>query len=297
MLTQIGNYQIESTLGEGAAGIVYRARRMDAAIGHTDSDAPIVALKVLRPEVITQPQVLACFQFEGRILSRLRHPGILCVYETGMDDGHMYTVMELIDGYSLDKYLLAQKRLPVSESIKLARQTAEALDYLHSHGYAHRDIKPANLMYALDGRLVLYDFGTVIRIKDGTDYESGVYGTPAFLAPEQIEAGAKIDGRADLYALGIMLYQMVTGRKPFYGSRQEVLDAHVYAEPPPPSKFARVPKSLEAVIMKSIAKQPAARFATGAQFAEALTQVEENLPPPTSSPWQRLRGWLQPNSV
>ncbi|MEZ4714367.1 MAG: serine/threonine-protein kinase [Caldilineaceae bacterium] len=297
MITQLGNYQIESTLGEGAAGIVYRARFTGDPLNAANGRPTLVAIKVLRPESITQPQVLACFQFEGRVLSRLRHPGILCVYETGMDDGHMYTVMELIDGYSLDKYLLAKKRLSVSESIKLARQTAEALDYLHSHGYAHRDIKPANLMYALDGRLVLFDFGTVIRIKDGTHYESGVYGTPAFLAPEQIEAGAKIDGRADLYALGIMLYQMVTGRKPFYGSRQEVLDAHMFAEPPPPSKFARVPKPLEAVIMQSISKQPTARFATGAQFAEALAQVAENLPSPASSPWQRLRGWLQPHSA
>ncbi|MCB0080991.1 MAG: serine/threonine protein kinase [Caldilineaceae bacterium] len=294
--TQIGGYQIEELLGEGAAGIVYRARRSgDHGEGDTDQPA-LVALKVLKPAAATQPQVLACFQFEGRILSRLSHPGILRVYETGLDDGQMFTAMELIDGFSFDKYLLAKKKLSVRLSIRLARQLAEALDYLHSHGYVHRDIKPANLMCDAAGRLLLFDFGTVIRTKDGIDYEAGIYGTPAFAAPEQIENRGLIDGRADLYALGIMLYLMVTGRKPFYGTREDVLQAHLTEIPKPPSKYARVPQALEAVILQAIAKEPADRFATGADFAAALTEVEENLPPVPPSAWQRFLGWLRPTS-
>ncbi|MEZ4867645.1 MAG: serine/threonine-protein kinase [Caldilineaceae bacterium] len=307
-LTQLGAYRIESILGEGAAGIVYRARRHDAVDSNVvdgkadnsadsnDSRPTLVALKVLRPEVMTQPQVLACFQFEGRILSRLSHPGILRVYETGMDDGRMFTAMELLEGQSFERYLSAKKRLPLGEAIDLARQIALALEYLHNHGYAHRDIKPANLMFSNKGRLVLFDFGTVIRIKDGTDYEAGVYGTPAFLAPEQIETDTKIDGRTDLYALGIVLYLMAVGRKPFYGTREDVLDAHVHLDPPPPSQFARIPQELENVILKALAKRPEDRFATGALFAEALTAVEKTLPPPQPSVWQRLTGWLRPKA-
>ncbi len=294
-LTELGGYRLEAMLGEGAAGTVYRAQRIDRAAASADRPA-LLALKVLKPEAITQPQVLACFQFEGRTLARLSHPGILRVYETGLDDGMMFTAMELIEGQSFEKYLTAKQRLPVAEAISVACQLALALDYLHHQGYAHRDIKPANLMYSSAGRLVLFDFGTAIRIKAGTDYEAGLYGTPAYLAPEQIKAGGVIDGRADLYALGVMLYLMVTGRKPFYGTREEVLDAHLYDNPTPPTKFARMPQALEAVILQALAKQPADRFATGAAMAAALTAIEENLPPVVPSLWQRLLGWLRPTA-
>ncbi|MEZ4683179.1 MAG: serine/threonine-protein kinase [Caldilineaceae bacterium] len=294
--TQVGSYQIESLLGEGAAGIVYRARRIADGVDVDVNPPEWVALKLLKPETTTQPQVVACFQFEGRILSRLSHPGILRVYETGLDNGQMFTAMELIEGESLDRYLSAKKRLSVAEAIHLARQLAEALDYLHSHGYAHRDIKPANLMHSSAGRLVLFDFGTAIRIKDGNDYEAGLYGTPAYLAPEQIENYGEIDGRVDLYALGIMLYLMVTGRKPFYGTRDDVLQAHLSDQPPLPTKYARMPQALEAAILKALAKQPAERFDTGAAFAAALAEIEANLPPTQPSLWQKLTGWLRPTA-
>ncbi len=279
----IGSYQIDGKIGEGAAGTVYRAHSVDDA-----DEAKRVALKVLKPEAMTEPAMLACFQFEGRVLTRLQHPGILRVYKTGMDDGYMYTAMEFIDGYSFDAYLAGRKKLTVRETIHVGRQVAEALDYLHSHGFAHRDIKPANLMLEHGGRIVLFDFGTVFRIKDGVDYESGVFGTPAFLAPEQIRAEKKIDGRADLYALGIVLYHMAVGRKPFYGSPGETLEMHLHQPPPPPSQFGRIPAALEAVILKAIAKRPEDRYQTGAALAEALTHVAQNLPPPQPSIWQRL---------
>ena len=288
---RVGDYRIESLIGEGAVGTVYRARRFDDPAGHVDANHPsIVALKVLKPEATKQPHVLACFQFEARVLSRLLHRGILRVYAAGMDDDLMYTAMELIDGVSLDNVLAANKRLTVPQVIDVAQQLAEALDFLHSHGYVHRDVKPANLMLTPEGRVVLFDFGTVVRIKDGAPYEAGLYGTPAFLAPEQTVAGGKVDGRADLYAAGIMLYLMATGRKPFYGSRSEVLAAHVRTPPPPPSKFARMAPGLEAVILKAIAKNPDDRFQTGAEFARALA----DLPAPVNmSLATRLFGWLR----
>ncbi len=288
---QVGDYVVESSLGEGAVAMVYRARRVDdPARRGPEGHPPTVALKVLKPEATKQPNVLACFQFEARVLSRLNHPGILRVYDAGMDDDRMYTAMELIDGVGFDSVLLAKKRLAEPLAIDLARQLAEALDYLHNHGYVHRDVKPGNLMLTSAGRVVLFDFGTVVRSNDGVAYEGGLYGTPAFLAPEQTVAGGKIDGRADLYALGIMLYLMVAGRKPFYGSRNEVLEAHLRTAPPPPSKYVRVTPELETIILKTIAKHPDDRFQTGAEIAQALAEVPEPAPPSLGA---RLFGWLR----
>ncbi|NJN81306.1 MAG: serine/threonine protein kinase [Caldilineaceae bacterium] len=292
--SQIGGYLIESVLGEGAAATVYRAHRAESEpTSESESAAAPVALKVLKAEGHAQPHVLASFQFEARVLSRLDHPGILRVYEMGYDGGQIYTAMELVDGISLDIFLLAKQKLAQRLAIEYGRQAADALGYLHEHGYVHRDIKPANLMLTREGRVVLYDFGTVIRINDGAAYEMGLYGTPSFLAPEQIEPGRKIDGRSDLYALGMVLYLMAVGRKPFYGTRDDVLDAHVNDPPPPPSEFGRISPALEAVILKAIAKRPEDRFQSGAEFAQALVDIELPAAPEKPSLGQRLFGWLR----
>ena len=280
---QIGGYRIDSVIGEGAAAMVYRAQPIEADSTDAQTDRPpIVALKVLKPAATSQPNMLACFQFEARVLSRLNHPGILRVYSAGVDHGRMYTAMELIEGESFEDFLLRRRRLSEDESVGYAVQLAEALDYLHEHGYVHRDIKPANLMLTNEGRVILFDFGTVIRIDDGAPYEVGLYGTPSFLAPEQILQEARVDGRSDLYALGIILYLMITGRKPFYGSRSEVLDAHLNAVPPSPSQAVRVSPDLETVILESIAKHPDERYQTGADFAQALAGAELVVQPPKS---------------
>ena len=280
---QIGEYRVESILGEGAAAMVYRAHLLEDATVDVRSDHPsTIALKVLKPAATKQPNMLACFQFEARVLSRLNHPGILRVYNAGVDNDRMYTAMELVDGGSFDSVLLERKRLGEAEAVDVARQLAEALDYLHGHGYVHRDIKPANLMLTKEGRIILFDFGTVIRIDDGAPYEVGLYGTPSFLAPEQTKPGGQVDGRADLYALGILLYLMVTGRKPFYGSRDEVLEAHRSVLPPPPSDSARVSPDLEVVILKSLAKDPDDRYQSGAEFAQALSDIDLSAPSPKS---------------
>lgn len=298
---RVGDYVIDSVLGEGAVAVVYRAHLADD-VGQAEPEQPTpdravpVALKVLKPAAVAQPNVLASFQFEARVLSRLHHPGILRVYASGVDGERVYTAMELVDGVSFDGYLLAKKRLAEAQAVNFARQLAQALDYLHAHGYVHRDVKPANLMLTREGRIMLFDFGTVIRINDGAAYEVGLYGTPSFLAPEQIEPGRRIDGRADLYALGMILYLMVTGRKPFYGGRDEVLDFHLHTPPPPPSDFARVSPDLEAIILRAIAKDPDDRYQTGAAFAEAL-QTFVPAPASTQSSWRdRLTGWLRPGA-
>lgn len=297
--TRIGHYILDSLIGEGAVAWVYRARLAPDAGAANDQlpdDHPEeVALKLLKPHATTLPNVLASFQFEARVLLRLNHPGILRVYATGVAAGtRMYTAMELIDGGGLDHYLLAKKRLPEAQAVELGRQTAMALDYLHELGYVHRDIKPANLMLTRAGRVILTDFGTVIRIRDGADYETGLYGTPAFLAPEQIDPNAAVDGRADIYALGMILYLMVAGRKPYYGGRSEVLVAQQQTIPPPPSDFVPVSPELESVILKALAKDPAARFQHGRDLASAL-DAADLLPAPVAGPSliDRLFGWIR----
>jgi serine/threonine protein kinase len=303
---QVGAYLVDSPLGGGAAAMVYRAHRIgdtpqkiqippDAA-DSDGADADSVALKVLRPEATRDPHTLACFQFEARVVSRLDHPGIMRVYDTGVDEGRMYTAMELIDGPSFDHFLLAQKRLPETQAVEIARQICRALDYLHAQGYVHRDIKPANLMLTREGIIKVTDFGTAIRIEDGAAYEVGLYGTPSFLAPEQISVGSRIDGRSDLYAVGMILYLMVTGRKPFYGSRDEVLQANREKEPPAPSKFAHVSPELESIILKALAKDPDARYQSGAEFAEALDDVTLISEPESASLVARLFGWICPGA-
>ena len=142
------------------------------------------------------------FEQEYRALSRLRHRNIVRAYETGEVDGYLYTALERIDGETLDEFLLRAKKIGEAPAIGIVRQVASALDYLHAEGYVHRDVKPANILMARDGRAVLFDFGTVLNLNDPPPEDTiGVYGTPAFLAPEQINNTA-VDGRADLYALG-----------------------------------------------------------------------------------------------
>jgi serine/threonine protein kinase len=307
LLHQIGDYRIEGPLGEGGVAVVYKASPLTAPASGRAGDLPdVVALKVLKPDATKQPNVLACFQFESRVLKRLRHPGILRVFDAGVDDGRLYTAMELIDGPSLGHFLLAKKRLTETAAVDIVTQIAEALAYLHGLGYVHRDIKPANIMLGRDGRAVLFDFGTVIKVSDGAGYEVGLYGTPAFLAPEQIrlgglggdagtgeEAPTTVDGRADLYALGMILYLMVAGRKPYYGGRNEVLRAQLEQVPPPPSEFARVSPDLEAIILRALAKDPADRFQSGAEFADALRRAELLSMTVRPSLGQRLFGWLR----
>jgi serine/threonine protein kinase len=241
-----------------------------------------------------QPNLRRLFRNEYQLAARLRHPGIVQVYEMGEIDGHPYIAMMLVQGMTLEAYLAANPKLGETASVEIGRQVALALDYVHEQGIVHRDLKPANILISNDGRAYLFDFGASLNRRTAAPEEfHGIYGTPAFLAPEQIRSSADLDGRADLYSLGVILYRMVSGRKPFYGSRNEVLEAHLQEAPPPPSKFAYVSPELEAVILKAIAKDPADRFQSGAKLAAAL-QAAKLEPPPERLPiGQRILEWFR----
>ncbi|MBX2999191.1 MAG: serine/threonine protein kinase [Caldilineaceae bacterium] len=284
-LQQFGPYQIERKLGEGAVSVVYSAR---------GQDGQQVALKVLSPAAASQPRIRTLFRQEYQILSRLRYPGIVPVYEYGEQQGRPYIAMALIKGQTLEDFLTTHKTIGEMAALTIAQQVATTLDFIHAQGIVHRDLKPANILIDQERRALLFDFGAALDRQMSTQEDEGIYGTPSFLSPEQIRNDAAIDGRADLYALGIILYRMVSGRRPFYGSRQEILDAHLQESPTKPSKFGYVSAATEAVILKAIAKDPAHRFQTGAEFVTALEEAKLSAPPlETSSFPQRLLHWFR----
>ncbi|MEZ4662318.1 MAG: serine/threonine-protein kinase [Caldilineaceae bacterium] len=281
-LNSLGPYQISGMLGQGGVSIVYRARR---------PNQPEVALKVLNMALSGQPDMRKRFLDEHRLLQQLRHRGIVQVYDAGELDGRFYIALQLLTGDTLEALVTRNKTLGEITAIDIAKQVGETLEYIHQQRLVHRDIKTSNVMITHDRRAVLFDFGTVLRLSSlPAEPITGVFGTPPFVSPEQALASPDIDGRADIYGLGVVLYRMVAGRKPFYGSRSELLHAHIHDEPPPPSHFARVSPQLEQIILKALAKDPADRYQRAIDMVHALDNVEP-LPEPAGLSG-RLRQWF-----
>lgn len=284
-LRQLGPYQLDAVLGLGATAAVYRARR---------GDGQVIALKVLHQEAMNVAAVRQAFQREAKLLLRLRHPGVITALESGQFDGRYYLALALVEGPTLEEFLAQNKKVGEQVAIDVGIQVALALNYLHEQEVVHRDVKPANILLQNRRRAILFDFGAALDRSVEQAVPGEVYGTPAFLSPEQARGDAAIDGRADIYALGVTLYRMVAGRKPFYGSRLEVLEAQIMTPPPRPSEFGYVSPTLEAAILKALAKDPGARFQTGAELAAALEAAHRDEQPDQP---RRLFGWLRgPNS-
>jgi serine/threonine protein kinase len=267
----IGRYQIVSELGHGAMGSVYRAQ--DPTMDRT------VAIKTILAAALSGPlaqEYRERFIREARAAGRLSHPGIVTVYDVSEQDGTPYLVMEFVSGRSLAAAMDAGERFSIDRIYELGQQIAEALGYAHRNGVVHRDVKPANILLATAGpgeveHAKLADLGVAKLTATQITTTGQLLGTPAFMPPEQF-TGVPIDGRADLFSLGVILYWLATGDKPFAGDTITAVSYKiVHSEPPSPRRInPAVPVALERIIMKCLEKDPATRYATGEALAADL---------------------------
>jgi len=270
---RFGRYEIVAELGRGAMGVVYKAR--DPQIDR------LVALKtvsMLGEEGEAEAEFRQRFLNEAQAAGRLHHPGIVTVFDAGESpDGQgPYIVLEYVAGETLNRVLARQKKLPLARALQLAEEIAEALAYAHEQGVVHRDIKPANILITEDGHAKIADFGIAQLNLAHFTLPGKVMGTPAYMAPEQL-TGENADGRSDLFSLGVILYTMVTGHSPFQGdSATTVCFKVVNRDPVAPSAFdLELPRGLDVVISRAIAKDPADRYQRGAEFASDLRQLQQ----------------------
>ncbi len=268
-----GRYSLERELGRGGMGVVYLAREVLL-------DRP-VAIKLLPPELSNRPELRDRFMREARTAARLSHPYIVPIHAVDEVAGFVFIVMAYVDGGTLAQRLAAHGPLPAHDVTRIMREVAWALAYAHAQGIVHRDIKPANILLERGtGRAMVADFGIARLTETSGDTAVGmVLGTPEFMSPEQATA-EELDGRSDLYALGVVAYLALTGTLPFSApTAQAVIALHLTQPSPPVATVARgVPRALAQAIDKCLQKQPAARFATGEALADALAPGIEKRP-------------------
>lgn len=269
----LGPYRLGKLLGVGGMARVFRARREG-----DDDWGEVLALKVLSPSASSDGDFRERFKREVNVSRALDHPHIGHILDWGETEGHIYIAMELVEGRTLAD-VARERRLPVKEAVPLIRQVADALRYAHGQGVIHRDVKPANIMVTPQGKAVLMDFG-IARRRD-LPVLTGVgqaMGTPAYIAPEQLQGG-RADWRADLYALGLMAYEMLAGKHPYEGATgMALLNCHVQADPEPLRRVCpEAPEALEELVRRMVAKDPVARAETPDDIAAALARIEAQL--------------------
>jgi serine/threonine-protein kinase len=266
----LGRYIIEELIGGGGMADIFRARDLRL-------DRP-VAIKRLRPALSEAEEFQARFEREAKAVALLRHPHIVQVHDFGVQDNHYYMVMDFIEGHNLREHLhnlqAAGQTLPWEESLRIAACIADALDYAHHRQMIHRDVKPSNILLTNEGGVFLTDFG-LVRLLGQSDLtpSGGFVGTLAYMAPEQMMGQSQsTDHRADIYALGCIVYEMITGRLPF--DQADFPLAHLDIDPPAPSLIVpALPEAASQVILKALAKDPAKRPASASQFIEDLRRA------------------------
>ncbi|MBF6591453.1 MAG: protein kinase [Ktedonobacterales bacterium] len=259
----IGHCAIQQLLGVGGMATVYRARQE-----HLDRD---VAIKILPPLYAGDASFVERFKREARATAQLSHPHIIIVHDAGEEHGRLFIIMEYVSGGNLADGM--RRGLRLDAITRAIREVASALTYAHAKGIVHRDIKPANVLLDAGGRAILSDFGIAKMLAASatlTRVGAGV-GTPEYMSPEQCR-GSMVDARSDIYALGVMLYEMLTGRTPFQADSYTALaHAHVYEPVPPPSQFnPRISPAVQSVILKALEKDPAERFQQAVELSQAL---------------------------
>ncbi len=265
-VTKAGRYQIISELGRGAMGVVYEG--FDPVIGRA------VAIKTMLTEGLSGNEFetyRARFQREAQAAGILAHPNIVTIYDFGEDDGFLFLAMELMKGKSLEKLLQEQSVLPIETIIPIYQQVCSALDFAHQHKIVHRDIKPANIMILENGLIKVADFGIAKMMATGMTRAGQILGTPNYMSPEQVK-GRHVDGRSDIFALGVILYELVTGEKPFSGQNVTTVIYKIMNENPIPPRELEptIHPGLSYVITKALAKGIDERYQTCNELAEDL---------------------------
>nr|WP_315392928.1 serine/threonine-protein kinase [uncultured Duganella sp.] len=267
-LQQLGKYRIDATLGKGAMGVVYKA--FDPFIER------VVALKTIRKELFSdaqQAELIGRFKNEAQAAGRLQHPNIVTVYDYGEDADSAYIAMEFVDGTPLNTLMVAGQPTAPERVAAWMGDLLQALDYAHARGVVHRDIKPANLLITAGAQVKVSDFG-IARIESSTLTQTGsMIGTPSYMSPEQFR-GEPVDGRSDVFSAGIVLYQLLTGVRPFVGTPTIVMQQILNESPAPPSRVApALGTGYDAVLARAMAKAPAERYASARAFLDALARV------------------------
>lgn len=287
---KLGKYLIQEELGKGGFAAVYKA--VDIVLQRT------VALKILDPQLTREHNFVNRFRVEARLAAGLNHPRIVKIFEFGEEEGRFYIAMELIEGKNLKELAQQQGPLPLSQALDIVGQIGEAVDYLHQQNLIHRDIKASNIVVDTQGQATLLDF-SIVRSLDGTRMTTNTsqLGTPEYMAPEVL-SGKDATSAADLYALGIVLYELVTGKLPFTGQTPlAVIKGHVYDEPPSPREFVpTLPKLTNKLMLQALEKEPTKRMPTAGAWLEALRNsvIEKprprlpSLPALPPLPWKRI---------
>ena len=272
-----GRYRLKRLIAQGGMAEVWEA--VDEILGRP------VAVKILHAHLASDQSFLERFRREAIAAAGLAHPNVVATYDTGVDDGVTFIVMELVDGQTLRQTMNELGPLATDRAVHIAAEVADALHYAHRSGIVHRDVKPANILLCGDGRLKVADFGIAKAVEDSeaerpnpADALTGtgsIVGTAQYLSPEQVE-GRPVDGRTDVYALGVVLYEMLCGRPPYSGETEmAVALKHLTSSPPAPRQVrAGVPRAVEDIVLRAMAKAPEGRYQSAAELQTALLSVD-----------------------
>ncbi len=273
---QVGKYDIQQMLGKGATGTVYLAK--DTFSGRE------VALKTIEPEVFRDPEFgtvyRAQFLNEASLAGKIRHPHIVAILDAVVEENSGHIAMELVTGGDLAQYVSKDKLLPVADALQIGFKCCGALDYAFKEGIVHRDIKPANILISRGTEVKISDFGAAF-LKKSQSAQTAAMGSPFYMSPEQIE-GRDLTFHSDMFSMGVVLYELLTGTRPFLGDTLEALVQKILQQDPPAPSTLRegLPKAVDALVLTALMKKPAHRHASWAEFAAALSDAVKLVLPP-----------------